>query len=52
MAAEGYDPAKDFIDTQDYDRDEIEGLLDLIELLKGPTATVPARSCSRTSRWG
>ena len=34
MAAEGYDPAKDFIDTQDYDRAEIEGLLDLIELLK------------------
>ncbi len=29
-----YDPAKDFIDTQDYERAEIEELLDLIELLK------------------
>ena len=34
MAADGYNPAKDFIDTQDYDRAEIEGLLDLIALLK------------------
>ena len=29
-----YDPSKDFIDTQDYERAELEGLLDLIELLK------------------
>ncbi len=29
-----YDPAKDFIDTQDYERGELEQLLDLIALLK------------------
>ncbi len=29
-----YDPAKDFIDTQDYERAEIEGLLELIAMLK------------------
>ena len=34
MAAEGYDPAKDFIDTQDYERVEIERLLDLTAFLK------------------
>ena len=32
--ARDYDPAKDFIDTQDYERAELEGLLGLIELLK------------------
>ncbi len=34
MAARLYDPEKDFIDTQDYDREELERLLDLIALLK------------------
>ena len=34
MAGRVYDPAKDFIDTQDYDREELERLLDLIALLK------------------
>ncbi len=29
-----YDPAKDFVDTQDYERGELEQLLDLIALLK------------------
>lgn len=32
--ARSYDPAKDFIDTQDYDQREITELLDLIALLK------------------
>ncbi|HEY5141941.1 MAG TPA: hypothetical protein VII98_00405 [Solirubrobacteraceae bacterium] len=34
MAGRVYDSAKDFIDTQDYDREELERLLDLIALLK------------------
>ncbi|HVP01812.1 MAG TPA: ornithine carbamoyltransferase [Solirubrobacteraceae bacterium] len=32
--ARPYNPAKDFIDTQDYEREELERLLDLVALLK------------------